>query len=312
MSTLRIGDPTRIDGTFYLDGFLADPTTVYLLVTKPSGVELEFVWPSPGVGQGSLVKDALGTFHADLAGASVDESGTWQVHWEADGAVVTTIDSNFLVSPLLQPFRVRVRDGALSPISDVRVEIYDVHESLVGSGTTDVNGYIPYTRVEPGAFTVYCSKRKVTFSPLTATVVANLGSQTANVTGVVLAVADPGAVPQARLFGYTLPDVSVFVEVPKAQNIATGSGTGVEPKNFFIPPSRHHLLSGSQGFWEIDVPIGVTVRVRIPAGNIDKIFRIPEDANVLNFRDARPDPGPGNELGIVADTPTRESLKGFG
>jgi len=86
-------DLVRIDGSFTdLAGTLADPTTVTLKVTPPSGVTVAYTWAAAQV-----IRDSVGAFHYDL---SVTEAGQWFYRWEATGAASQAADNGeFMVEP---------------------------------------------------------------------------------------------------------------------------------------------------------------------------------------------------------------------
>lgn len=67
-------------------GNAADPTEVRLTVTKPSGTQLVYVWPTPGVGEEALERESAGRFSVVLP--PLDEPGRWVYTIAGTGDVV--------------------------------------------------------------------------------------------------------------------------------------------------------------------------------------------------------------------------------
>lgn len=66
----------------------ADPTTVTLRVTDPTGLETDYTGPQ-------LVKASTGSYSYNL---EVLLNGYWTYRWEGTGAVIAANESRFLVS----------------------------------------------------------------------------------------------------------------------------------------------------------------------------------------------------------------------
>lgn len=81
-----VGDQVRITAAFTdAVGAAADPGEVLVRIKSPSGDVALARWPTPGTGEGTVVKDAgLGAFHFDF---TVTESGRWVYRCEGTGAV---------------------------------------------------------------------------------------------------------------------------------------------------------------------------------------------------------------------------------
>lgn len=88
------GDVIRITGTVADDNESpADPGDISLTVQHPDGTESVYRWPTPGAGEGTIVREALGVFHVDLA---VDSGGIWRYRW-ATTAGITGADEDYWI-----------------------------------------------------------------------------------------------------------------------------------------------------------------------------------------------------------------------
>lgn len=76
-------------------GVATDPTSVTLMLRKPSGALLEYSWPSAG-DDGTLVKETTGRFYFDVL---IDEVGTWFWQFTGTGTVQTREEGEFWVRP---------------------------------------------------------------------------------------------------------------------------------------------------------------------------------------------------------------------
>lgn len=76
-------------------GAAADPTEVTLTVTKPSGTQLVYVWPTPGAGEDALERESVGRFSVVLP--PLDEAGTWKYVLAGTGDVVASQTYAFTV-----------------------------------------------------------------------------------------------------------------------------------------------------------------------------------------------------------------------
>ena len=84
------GTPRRLDVEFRnIAGALADPTTVKIRVTTPSGVTTEYDLPP-------VVKDSTGKYHYD---ATITEAGKWLYRGIGTGAVEASGNHIFFVEP---------------------------------------------------------------------------------------------------------------------------------------------------------------------------------------------------------------------
>ena len=78
----------RLAANFTANGVAADPTTVTCTVTDPDG----------GSYQATVVKDAVGAYHADYIPAAI--TGIWTYTFTGSGAVVATTQDLFFVEPV--------------------------------------------------------------------------------------------------------------------------------------------------------------------------------------------------------------------
>jgi len=93
ISVYQKGDLVRIDGSFTdLVGTPADPVTVALKVTPPSGVTVAYTYAL-----GQVIKGSVGAYYYDL---SVTQAGQWFYRWEATGPSSQASDNGeFMVEP---------------------------------------------------------------------------------------------------------------------------------------------------------------------------------------------------------------------
>jgi hypothetical protein len=68
-------------------GVATDPTEVVLTVKAPDGTTTVYRWPTPGVGETLLSKEATGRFYADV---TLSAAGLWAYRLAGTGAVVAT------------------------------------------------------------------------------------------------------------------------------------------------------------------------------------------------------------------------------
>jgi hypothetical protein len=92
---ITVGDIRRLSATNIVDvnGSPADPTTLTLKVKKPDLSLTTYVYPG---GDGTIVKDSLGNYHADIA---LDQALTWRYDWVGTGTAVFAEGATFYVSP---------------------------------------------------------------------------------------------------------------------------------------------------------------------------------------------------------------------
>jgi hypothetical protein len=92
--TYDIGDRIRLGATFQdLNGTLADPTTVSLMVKKPNMPAVTYNYAlSPAI----VTKDSVGRYHVDL---DLHLSGTWKYKWIGTGTIIAAEEGRIFVRP---------------------------------------------------------------------------------------------------------------------------------------------------------------------------------------------------------------------
>lgn len=87
-----VGDTVRLTSDFALtNGSAADPSEVTLRVRTPGGETTLYEITSP---YSELVRDAVGSYHCDLA---ITEAGTWAYRWQGTGTVATVEEGQLYV-----------------------------------------------------------------------------------------------------------------------------------------------------------------------------------------------------------------------
>ena len=85
------GTPRRLDNDFKdISGQLANPTTVTLRITTPSGVTTEYTTPA-------IVQASTGKFYYDLT--TITESGRWLIRWKGVGVVDAADEYVLFIKP---------------------------------------------------------------------------------------------------------------------------------------------------------------------------------------------------------------------
>ena len=87
LNTYDIGDSTRFQSVFTVDGTAQNPTAVFLFVKRPSGTTDSYV-------TGDLTNSATGTFYLD---DTLDETGIWYYRFESSGTVIAADEGSFIV-----------------------------------------------------------------------------------------------------------------------------------------------------------------------------------------------------------------------
>ena len=102
MSTYDLGDVARLgnysgaslsDAFKDLAGVATDPTAVTLTVTKPSGAQLAYGWPSAGA-NGTLTRESAGRFYFDVA---LDQEGVWSYRLVGTGTAAAAAEGRLIV-----------------------------------------------------------------------------------------------------------------------------------------------------------------------------------------------------------------------
>lgn len=91
-----IGDRTRLGNhaasgaaAFTALGVVTDPDAVTLTLELPDTTEIVWAWPTPGGGQQTLLREALGRFYADYTWT---QSGLHWVRLAGTGAATATVE----------------------------------------------------------------------------------------------------------------------------------------------------------------------------------------------------------------------------
>jgi hypothetical protein len=310
----NIGNVVPINNVFMLNGFVTDPATLVLTVTDPNGGVTTYNWPSPD----TITRDGLGTFHVDQA---VNIAGTWNVEWTSTGAVVSDSKTAFEVLPNLETVTITVKDQNNNPLQGANVRIFANPSLVVAGGFTNSSGIVTF-QIPPGTYAVDVTLSTYVFAdPFSMVVVNNNTPQSYTFDGETTGIVPLGAPTTVRLFGYLIgangqprDGVRVVVETAAfgdySTSVPTASDTGIDPVNVLVCPEKMQLLTNSYGYWETDVVAGSRVRVEILDVRFYKTFVVPRGITILNVKDARPDPGPGADLGLDSDVPLRDQYKG--
>ncbi len=101
------GDTVRLSTTFTVSGTLTDPSAVTLTVQAPDGTATSYVYLTDA----EVVKDATGTFHADIVFAT---AGIWTWKWLGTGTAAGVDEGTLTVE------RTLLGQGLLCSVDDVR------------------------------------------------------------------------------------------------------------------------------------------------------------------------------------------------
>lgn len=286
------------------DDLLEDPTSLTLRVTTPAAVDTTYTY---GV-SAALVRDGVGRYHLNQV---VNQIGTWRWRWTGVGVVDFVLDGSVVVHPLPVPVTIHVQNAVATSVQGAVVTVLN-DLSVVASGTTDASGNVTLLLEPLIAYTVEVSKGNSIVPYQGSMTPANTPSQSFTFSVTSLTLSPPTPPRTVWLYGWTQQmggsktgDQTVIVETIgyKAKSIEAGSRTMGQ---------RRELRSDAGGVWGCAVHAGSKVKVTIPSARAQTVFTVPDDAAVttLNFADVRPDPGPGGEVGVTADVPTFDSLKG--
>jgi hypothetical protein len=98
---IRLGNSTgtNSDGTARdpfrdVNGSATDPTAVSLQLIQPDGTLLVYNWPNQGLGDGLLLREALGRFYWDV---TLSAAGRWRWKLSGTGAVETSEEGELYV-----------------------------------------------------------------------------------------------------------------------------------------------------------------------------------------------------------------------
>lgn len=304
MTTINIGDTVRISATVYDAGEETDPTTLQITVTDPDSVATVYVY---GVDP-EVVKENIGEYHIDVLAT---KGGQWSWLWESTGDVTANDSGTFDVEFSAVSLTITAQDSVPNPVPDAQLTVVNSDGVVVASGRTNASGQL-VALLKPGVYVIAGRKDgwRFTDEPITVTVAG-----TATITGEDLGIVTSVTLAKCRLYGYVtgmdggaVYDAVVIVE-PIGQDIVSfvdQGGSGLIQRNVGVLSEKRELHPRTNdGYWEIDLLQGTMVRVYIPKLNFERKFRVPAE-NVLNVRDARPDPGHAT-VGITSDTPATQS-----
>ena len=87
LNTYDVGDSTRFQSAFTVDGVAQNPTAVFLFVKHPSGTTDSYV-------TGDLTNDVTGTFYLDIV---LDDTGIWYYRFTSSGTVIAADEGSLIV-----------------------------------------------------------------------------------------------------------------------------------------------------------------------------------------------------------------------
>ncbi len=89
--TWHVGDVTKAQVTFTLNGSAADPTTVTLTVTDPAGTATAYTYADA-----QITRSGAGVFYRNC---SLTSAGSWHFRMVGTGAVAAVADGSLFVKP---------------------------------------------------------------------------------------------------------------------------------------------------------------------------------------------------------------------
>ena len=311
MASYKVGDTAELSFKITLLEVPTDPTLLDVAFISPTSGTLHKLWPS-----GDVERPRQGEF---IARCLVAEPGLWSVVVTAIGAVEDIQTTEFEVEAAKVNTTIHVQDQS-GVLADAQVDVFSNTSTLLASWLTNGVGNAVF-QLLPGKYLVVVRKMKTAFTPVEIDVTT---AGTFTILGESLAITTPAVAKLVRLFGHvrggdgrsvagtrivvsTLGYASRSFVAPSAS-----TDTGIDATNLMVVAERRELRTDADGYWEIDVTAETRVRVEVPSTRFQVTFRVPSDVLVLNLRDARPDPGPGDAVGIDFDAPTKEDMKGGG
>jgi hypothetical protein len=267
MTQVIVGTDVSIGINIEAGGIRTDPTVLELHLETPGGSVVHYVY---GVNP-ELHRLGIGQYAAIVNLASLgDYAYVWTVSGNVSGTssgVVTAINPP-------QSIVINVQNNVdMTTVPDARVEV-KTNDELLGAGTTDSMGAFSLP-LRAGRYAVYVFKKGWSFTPVQIDVLGLQPPDTESFTvggtdldiGVAIATT-------CRVFGFVLglPNARVLVHTLK------GSAPG-GPANTFNNISMKNytqsIVPNKMGYWEVDVVVGSTVAVEIPAAKTKKTFIVP-------------------------------------
>lgn len=320
--TIYAGDTGKVLALFTADEISVDPDTLTLVVTKPDNTTESFSYADE-----EITRVSRGHFEKEI---TFTQAGTWRFTWTPTGDTTQPVYDSRVVVAARELFTFVVENGS-TPWPNVMVTLFAPGgEQIVASGRTNASGQF-VASVSPNESAPYVVELSSGAGDLAGMIVPKRESVwlTDSDDPVDLTVDVPTIVvfePSRKvfLFGYVQSpngeegETTIIIESVTTGSRAflesTGTLTGLDPRTVLTSRSRREIRSNRQtGMWGLSVVAGARLRVQIPSIRYDAIFTVPNRAEVtqLNIRDVRPDAGPGGGVGVVADVPTFDSLKGI-
>lgn len=215
----------------------------------------------------------------------------------------------------LQTVTIQVRVSG-TPIPGASVLLRDAQGGIVAGSVTDsVTGNATFLLMSAGAYTARVEKAGSSFSD-TAFTVADTGvSQSFTVAGTSLGLTTPTAPANCTVWGVVLlqPGESRQVQVWVSNWSLPLRGTGgiqIHPESLRLVHQERLVRVGADGRWEVSVPRGSMLRVRIPVTGFQKTILVP-DQTTASILDVHQFPEHTYQ-GLSGDTMITSSVSGSG
>jgi hypothetical protein len=294
--SIFIGETVNIAAEVKLLNVLSDPDTLTVTIDDPIGPPVTYTY---GVDP-EVVRTSVGKYRIDQV---VNVSGAWGFAWNAtwtstNPTATALISGAFFVESLL--YTLVIHAGTLLPanIAGAQVTIFYLNGVIAASGVTDASGDFPL-QFPLGDYRLEVRKTGFGF-PITSNF-SFVAPATVNVIGTDFGITQATDVPRCLLYGYLKSvsgevdrELEIYVDGVGSGNTAftnaSSTPSGVDKRSIGVSDRRLVLLPNDDGYWEVLLVIGATVRVYIPSISFDKTFRIPSQES-LNLKDVLPDPG---------------------
>lgn len=285
--TIYVQTTPRFTADMLSNGALVDPSTITLTITRPSGSQLVY---SYGVDP-EIVRKSQGEYYIDQF---VDEVGIWNIRWSTVNPVIS-VDGEVVVEDTADTFTIQARDGA-TPIPDVSIYIMDSRDTIVWNSVTGANGNVE-AQLADGSYYAVAQKDGWRFTKTAFTV---SGTGTLTMVGVNLLIYPVTPTVQlCRLYGYMVhltgeassqTDIIIESLGSRITAFVDTVALGTLRRNVAVIRSKITIRPNSDGFWEVELVQGATVRLTIHDLQMTYVFKVPAQ-NTLNFRDIRETPG---------------------
>lgn len=214
----------------------------------------------------------------------------------------------------LQTVTVQVRVSG-TPIPGASVLLRDAQGGVVAGSVTDsVTGNATFLLMSAGAYTARVEKAGYSFSD-TALTVADTGvSQSFTVAGTSLGLTSPTPPSRCVVWGVLLLQPGENVPQVWVSNwslpLRGTGGSQVHPESLRMVHREVLVRVGTDGRWEISVPMGSMLRVRIPVTGFQKTILVPQQASA-SILDVHQFPEHTYQ-GLSGDTMITSSISGSG